>query len=85
MADIGIKEVLDWCVPIAITWVGSGIRKYAKAFRDELSGCKAELAEAKGSVIQLNINMAKVIDHVENHTEVLRDHEKRLRRTELKR
>lgn len=69
--DVGIKDVLDWCMPVVLTWVGSGIRKYLKQMR-------AELALAKDSVIELNKQIVRLLERTEFHSRELENHERRI-------
>ncbi len=73
--NIGMKDVLDWIVPLILGWVGSGIRKYLKAMRNEMS-------LAKESVQQLNVQIGKLLERTEAHQRELEGHEKRIRNVE---
>lgn len=74
---LGVKDILDWTVPIAITWVGSGVRKYLK-------GIQQQMQEAKESIGRLNLQIAKLLERVDSHAGALDDHEHRIRHVEQK-
>lgn len=73
--NVGIKDVLDWTVPLILGWIGSGVRKYLKAMR-------TEMAMAKDSVVNLNIQIARVLERTEAHQRELEAHERRIRQVE---
>lgn len=80
--NIGMKDVLDWTMPLLLGWIGSGARKYLKAIRTELS-------QAKDSVMSLTIQIAKVIERTEANQKEIQEakleigaHEKRIRHVE---
>lgn len=73
--NVGIKDVLDWTMPLILGWAGSGVRKYLKAIR-------SEMAQAKDSVLQLNIQIAKILERTEAHQRELESHEKRISNVE---
>jgi hypothetical protein len=58
--QIGLKDVLDWLMPLLIGWIGSSLVKYLKAGLEELK-C------AKDSVVALNKKMGDIIDILQNH------------------
>lgn len=73
--NVGMKDVLDWTMPLVLGWIGSGVRKYLKAMR-------TEMALAKESVLQLNIQIAKILERTESHQRELEGHEKRIQHVE---
>ena len=73
--DFGVKEVLDWTVPVVFAWVGDGIRRHLKAMQ-------RQMVEAKDSVVALNLQIAKLLERVEAHGRELDSHEKRIRHVE---
>ncbi len=73
--NFGVKDVLDWTMPLVLGWIGSGVRKYLKAMRNEMM-------LAKESVLQLNIQIAKILERTESQQRELESHEKRIRNVE---
>jgi hypothetical protein len=68
--QIGLKDFLDWLMPLILTWVGGSLVRYLKSSIQEIR-------QAKESIIELNQKMGRVI-------EVLQDHEIRIQKVEHK-
>lgn len=73
--NIGLKDLLDWSMPLVLGWIGSGFRKYMKAIR-------TELIQAKDSVVTLNVQIAKLLERTEGHARELESHERRITNVE---
>lgn len=71
LPEIGMKDLLDWCVPLILAWVGSGIRKY-------LNGMRQEMRHASDSIVTLNLQIGKLLERTEYHEKELTNHEKRI-------
>ena len=75
IGPVETKDVLGWVVPVVLTWIGSGVRKYLKAMQRQLE-------QAKDSVVALNLKIATILERVEGHGRELDGHERRLRHVE---
>lgn len=69
--NVGLKDVLDWTVPIVLGWAGSGFRKYMREI-------KSEISQAKDSVVALNVHIAKLLERTDAHERELESHDRRI-------